>query len=579
MNKVLSIKGYRLYQMSFDDDRKGTFISVNHDRFGRPVSYFGFLLFGCSFLWFLFGKRSRFRTLLNDPLLKRAGLCLVLAALPVFSSASPSTVGKEQAIRFCELQVMYNNRVAPLQTLARDFTMKLTGKASHAEFTAEQVFVGWLLYPQEWRNEPMIRIKNKELRQILSINGYACYNDLFYKDGTSVLSSLWPEPFRVGPKNALMKTVTEVDEKTQLLVMVQNGSILTLFPHENKDGFRWLSPSGELPVTISGGDSLLIRHSLARLKEAVQKKDNAAFMEVIDTIESYQQAEGGVHLLSKQKVTAEWWYNVLNFSVWGYRFNLLVGLLSLVWFIGCLLKNNKGAIFFNRFLVVMLGGSFLFLSSGILLRTYVSGRFPLGNGYETMMFVAWCILLLTLFLRAKVPLMISFGFLFSGFALLVSSLGQMNPQITPLVPVLDSPWLSVHVSVLMMSYALLGFLMLNGLAVLLLNGVRKNMDEQIGQLTVLSRLLLYPAVFLLGIGIVFGAVWANESWGSYWSWDPKEVWALITFLVYCLPFHEQGLPAFRKPLFFHVYLIVAFGAVLMTYFGVNFVLGGMHGYN
>ena len=170
--------------------------------------------------------------------------------------------------------------------------------------------------------------------------------------------------------------------------------------------------------------------------------------------------------------------------------------------------------------------------------------------------------------------MLPFGFLLSGFALLVSYLGQMNPQITPLMPVLVSPWLSIHVSLIMMSYALLAFIMLNGILAL----CYRRQSERVEQLTILSRLLLYPAVFFLGAGIFLGAVWANVSWGRYWAWDPKEVWALITFLVYGAAFHSQSLPMFRKPLFFHIYMVVAFLTVLMTYFGVNYVLGGMHSY-
>lgn len=172
---------------------------------------------------------------------------------------------------------------------------------------------------------------------------------------------------------------------------------------------------------------------------------------------------------------------------------------------------------------------------------------------------------------AALPVYGAFRFLLSGFALLVSYLGQMNPQITPLMPVLVSPWLSTHVSLIMMSYALFAFMMLNGILALCLRRSAR-------MLMLLSRLLLYPAVFFLGAGIFLGAVWANASWGRYWAWDPKEVWALITFMVYGAAFHARSLRIFRSPLFFHIYMIVAFLTVLMTYFGVNYILGGMHSY-
>ena len=185
-------------------------------------------------------------------------------------------------------------------------------------------------------------------------------------------------------------------------------------------------------------------------------------------------------------------------------------------------------------------------------------------------------MLIALCLQHRFSLMACFGFLLSGFTLLVASIGQMNPQITPLIPVLSSPLLSLHVSLIMMSYALLGFIMLNGIAAIIY--FRKNEEEQVERLTLLSRILLYPATLILALGIFIGAVWANISWGRYWAWDPKEVWALITLLIYGIAFHTQSIKVFRKPIFFHIFLIAAFTTVLMTYFGVNYFLGGMHSY-
>ena len=219
----------------------------------------------------------------------------------------------------------------------------------------------------------------------------------------------------------------------------------------------------------------------------------------------------------------------------------------------------------------------------MILRTYISGRLPMSNGYETMQFVALAVLLTACLLQRRFPFTRPFGFLLSGFTLLVAYLGEMNPQITPLMPVLASPWLSWHVSLIMISYGLFAFTFLNGILALCLIGKQKNTaspitGEQIEQLTLLSRLLLYPGTFLLGTGIVLGAVWANVSWGSYWSWDPKEVWALAAFIIYGISFHRKSLPCFQRPWLFHGYMIFAFAVVLMTYFGVNYLLGGMHSY-
>ncbi len=221
---------------------------------------------------------------------------------------------------------------------------------------------------------------------------------------------------------------------------------------------------------------------------------------------------------------------------------------------------------------------FIFLTSLLALRTLLSGHLPLSNAFETMHMLAWLGLLLTLLFARRFRLFLPFGFLLCGFSLLVAEMGNFDPTVAKLVPVLSSPLLSIHVTIIMLSYALLAFVMLNGLTAIFLHFFRKNSDEQIFRLQTVSQLMLYPAVFCLAAGIFIGAVWANQSWGRYWGWDPKEVWALITMMVYSTAFHSKSLPFLQKPLYFHVFTVVAFLAVLFTYFGVNFLLGGLHSY-
>ena len=222
-----------------------------------------------------------------------------------------------------------------------------------------------------------------------------------------------------------------------------------------------------------------------------------------------------------------------------------------------------------------------YLSLQISLRWHIGGHIPLSNGYETMVFMAWLSILMTPIAGNRVKEMLPFGYIVCGLALLVSTFGDSTEQIAPLAPVLRSPLLSIHVVVIMISYTLLAFTMLNGVAALIINTTHKNSplaNREIAELQRISTLMLYPALFLLTAGIFIGAVWANISWGRYWGWDPKEVWALITMLVYSATLHSSSIKAMRRPMFFHIYCIVAFLAVLMTYFGVNFILGGMHSY-
>ena len=519
MNRILSEQGFRFYQSSFDEDKRGSWLTVNYDPWGIGATYAGYVLLGISMIGLLFSHRGEFRRLMNHPLLRKGGVfCLLLLAgsMQVQGRTLPA-LSIRQADSLAYEQVIYHDRVVPFNTLARDFVVKLTGRPSYAGLTPEQIIGGWLLRPEVWQYEPMIYIKNRELCRLLNLKTpYASVADLF--DGQRYrLQDFWQGRQETGRKmSPLEKAIVETDEKVGLILMLQKGTLIHPLPKD-----------------------------------------------------------GSVKPLPLSKIRAELIYNRIPFSKCLFMFNLTVGLLAFFHLVYCGLRHSSErsglSRRINRFLVVALYAAFLFQLFGYGLRWYVGGRIPLSNGYETMQFMALCTLVLACLFRRRFPFTVPFGFLLSGFALLVAPLGQMNPQITPLMPVLVSPWLSMHVSLIMMSYALFAFIMLNGILALCIRRHER-------MLMLLSRLLLYPANFFLGAGIFMGAVWANVSWGRYWAWDPKEVWALITFLVYGMAFHSKSLSAFRRPLFFHIYMIAAFLTVLMTYFGVNYVLGGMHSY-
>lgn len=537
MNRIFAMQGFRFYQSSFDEDGEGSWLTVNYDPWGTRVAYSGYILLGISMILLLFYRRGEFRQLLNHPLLKKGGLFILFLFYLTGTTQAQETplrvLNKIQADSLAQQQVIYHDRVVPFNTLARDFVKKLTGKTYYKGFTPEQVISGWILYPESWENEPMIYIKSPELHHLLGLKtSYARLTDLF--DGPVYrLQKTWQQ--EQGKDSKLAKAIQETDEKVGLILMLEKGTFIHPLP-----------------------------------------------------------TDGSVQPLSEMEVKAELLYNRIPFSKILFMINLSLGMLSFLLLLHNSLQRNTlspKAKTISRmagtFFSVALYLAFIFHLAGYCLRWYIGGRIPLSNGYETMQFMALCILLIACLLHRRFSFILPFGFLLSGFALLVSYLGQMNPQITPLMPVLVSPWLSIHVSLIMMSYALLAFIMLNGILALCLrkkeseNNVSGNdaiQDNRIEQLTLVSRLLLYPATFFLGAGIFLGAVWANVSWGRYWAWDPKEVWALITFLVYGVAFHSQSLRIFRKPLFFHIYMILAFLTVLMTYFGVNYVLGGMHSY-
>lgn len=508
MNKIFSLRGYRFYQTSFDDDQKGAWLSVNYDPWGIPITYAGYLMLALSSLWLLLQPKGHFRQLLKRTRLHRASLLLALLCLAPKLNAKEIT--RQDAAVYQAKQVVYNGRIVPLNTVAKDFVRKLTGKSTYQKYSEEQVLIGCLLYPEEWQYEPLIKVGNTELEQLLGVGEYARMVDFYDEHNRYKLQEYWMH-LRVGAQvTPLQKAIREVDERVALFLMLHNH---TLFQPLPKD--------------------------VAPLPEA--------------------------------RIRAELFYNKVPFSTLLYRFCLVLGLIVLIGQGWHLAEQRRG------WLLAFLLVAFVTQSVSLALRAYIAGRLPMGNGYETMQFMAWAILLIALCLHRKFPFVAgSFGFLMSGFALLVASIAGMNPEITPLVPVLSSPLLSLHVSLIMMAYALLAFLCINGVITLVYYA--KGEQQQGERLTTLSELMLYPATLFLGIGIFIGAVWANVSWGRYWGWDPKEVWALITFMVYGIAFHRKSFACFKHPLVLHLFFIFAFLLVLMTYFGVNYLLGGMHSY-
>lgn len=592
MNHILQEKGYRFYQSSFDPDHHGTILAINYDPYGVPVTYTGYALLVLAMLLLLVDPAGTFRRLLRHPALKTISAAVLVGFLPSALQAQSEdsdsvslpasqilripkrVLPEELALQIGQLQVLYNDRIAPLQTLARDFSLKVSGKVHYKGLHPEQVLCGWIFCPEQWQYEPLIKIKNKELATLLQTESPAPLVAFFGPDRAYKLRTYWSQLHQGGNPTPLQKAITEADEKVQLILMLEEGNLLKLFPLNTNGRVNWYSPTDSLPPSTPIEKVRFIRGMFTLLYEAILQEKDTTASELIQKLSIYQHREGGKTLLSDSKVKAELCYNRFEPTTWLYRICLTVGLIGFL-LLGANPARKKRAAQ-EKTETVLLGLVFLCLTATVFLRSYIAGRFPMSNGYETMLFLSWVIQLTALILGRKVPVATTFGFLLSGFTLLVSTLGQMNPQITPLMPVLLSPWLSLHVSLIMTAYALYAFTFLCGITATLFHFQRRT--KEVERLTVLSRLLLYPATFLLGAGIFVGAVWANVSWGTYWSWDPKEVWALISFLVYAIPMHDRSLPFFKHPLGYHVYISLAFSTLLMTYFGVNYFLGGMHSY-
>lgn len=576
MNHVFAYGRFRFYQTRYDADARGTTYTVTSDPWGIAVTYAGYLLLLLSVVGFFFQRHTHFRTLLaemrNKPLLLLAALSFSCGTLSAADTRRPQTLQIGLADSFGNLYISYGDRICPVNTLAVDFCTKLCGQPSWKGLTANQVLAGWLFYYDDWKNEPMIKVKGAEVRQALQTTGKYVPLSAFYGAEGYCLQPL----LLAGNRNA-----RTIDEKVQLVSMVATGAVFKLFPHTDSlaDGLRWYSWTDALPQSLSYEQWQFERGVMDYVALKLLEGKNIEANEVLLKLRKYQVTNAADRLPSDTRIRAEILYRRLVPAVRPLAMaGMTLGLLFFFFACLCLARRQAIPASFCYMGYVLLGVLFLFLSMLLVLRGYVSGHIPVANGFETMQFLAWATLLLTLLFARRFSLLLPFGCLFSAMALMVSFMGAANPRITLLMPVLHSPLLSLHVVVIMLAYALLAFVMLNGVVALVLAAGRRDNREQIGRLQTVSRLLLYPAVFCLMIGIFVGAVWANVSWGRYWGWDPKEVWALVTLLVYAAPLHFRSLRWLQKPVVFHVYMVVAFLSVLFTYFGVNFLLGGMHGY-
>lgn len=590
MNNIYSHRSYRFYQSSYDEDGKGSVLAINADPFGIPVTYTGYALLFLSLIWMLLDPKGGYRKLLASPLLKKGALGIALL-LSVGNLQAAETgvldhavLPKETAEKFGELNILYNDRICPVQTYALDFCKKIYGARSYKGLTAEQVLSGWIFYGDEWAKEPFIRVKSGELKSTLNLPDYCSVSQFFNKDMGGYTIGQYVQEYYNGAQDKFHHQAGDIDGKIQLIMDLRRGVSLKVLPYTFTKNVRatkenpfikagtttWFSPTDKLPYAVEKQHALYITNVFSLLYGDVKAGNIDRVNIFFDKMKKYQQISGGNSLPSSTQYKAERINNAFPFATVLFMVNLTLGFIALFYTIYRMTKKREVKVL-DIALPILLVVSFLALTFGLILRWIISGNVPMSNGYESMLTVAWFVMLIAIFMQFRIRLVMVFGFLLSGFFLLVSHINQMDPAIGQMMPVLNSPLLSMHVSIIMMSYALLSLTFICGIMGICM---RSHGEE----LQALSRVFLYPALTCMGFGIFIGAIWANVSWGNYWSWDSKETWALITFMIYAVVVHTQSLPVFRKPLVYHIYITLAFLSIAMTYFGVNYFLTGMHSY-
>ena len=594
MNNIYSHRSYRLYQSSYDEDGKGSVLAINADPYGIPVTYTGYALLFISLVWMLFDPKGGYRKLLKSPLLKKGALitALILSMGNIQTLHAESATGnlqnavlpKETAEKFGELHILYNDRICPVQTFALDFCKKIYGARSYQGLTAEQVLSGWVFYGNTWANEPFIKIKSGEMKTAMNLPDYASLNTFFNREMGGYTIGQYVQEYYNGQQDKFHQQAADIDGKIQIIMELREGISLKVLPYTFTKNVKatkdhsfikagtttWFAPVDKLPLAVEHQHALYIKNVFSLLYGDVQKGNMDRVNIFFDKMLKYQEVSSGSSLPSKIQYQAERINNAFPFATILFMANLTLGFIALFYTIYRMTKKREIKVL-NIALPILLGVSFLTLTFGLALRWIISGNIPMSNGYESMLTVAWFVMLISILMQLRIRIVMVFGFLISGFFLLVSHINQMDPAIGQMMPVLNSPLLSIHVSIIMMSYALLSLTFICGIMGICM---RSHGEE----LQALSRIFLYPALTTMGFGIFIGAIWANVSWGNYWSWDSKETWALITFMIYAVVVHTQSLPIFRKPLVYHIYITLAFLSIAMTYFGVNYFLTGMHSY-
>lgn len=608
MNNVLDYKGYRFYQSSYDQDEKGTILSVNKDP-GKIPTYIGYFLLCLGMFLNFLNPYSRFRTLaklINKDSIKHMSLALFLAcsffglsqAKAQDLNSTLPVISKEHAQKLSHLIVQKaTGRMVPFDTLAREALEKIYKDTSYKGQEASAVMLSMLVNVKFWVNEPIIfmpsnKAINEELSKILEIpsSKYASYKDFFTSDGHYKLEKYVENANRKSPnaRGVFDKELIKLDERVNIVYLIFSGELFKIIPIQNDENNAWLAPFSAI-TTLKGEEAAISLALIRNYFDAVESAENSGDWtkadESLDLISQYQKRFGAAVIPSENRISTEIFVNHAEIFVKLTPVYLIAGFLLLILvLIKMLVPNLKIKIIFNIVYIFNII-AFIIHTLGLGLRAYLAEHAPWSNGYESMVYISWALALSGIFFSRKSPIALSLTSMLAGIVLFVAHLSEMDPQITNLVPVLNSYWLSIHVSVITASYGFLGLCALLGIFVLILmcflkkeGAYNENILRNITEATRINEMAMILGLCLLTAGNFLGAIWANESWGRYWSWDSKETWALVSILVYAAVLHIRMIPKYSNQFYFALWSMFAYWSIIMTYFGVNYFLIGLHSY-
>jgi cytochrome c-type biogenesis protein CcsB len=629
MNHILNHRGYRFFQASFDPDEKGTVLSVNNDRWGTYFTYAGYILLYFGLLAILFVNHTRFDTIrkrLNKLKEKKAKLMTMVVLLLSFSGIGQAhsqddghdhimtkppkeqldsilkanVTPKAHADKFAEMVIQdYSGRMMPIHTYASEMLRKISKSDVYEDFDATQVFLSIQESPMLWYNMPIIYLTPRKADSIRTIIGidksqkHVSLLDFFTPDGRNKLGPYLEDAFDAQVQGGFLQEVKNTYERLSFLSDAIEGRNIKIFPVPEDENNKWISALEfrkedyrfKIKDTLYGN---FINNGfnayLVTLNNAKQTGDFSKADELLVSFKKTQQKFGSEVMLSDDKIKAEIIYNKYDIFKRLFSWYMYASLLLFILIIAQIFKYNSSWI--KIAINIIIGFIIVFLAlhtGGLIWRWYLSGHAPWSDAYESMIFVGWSVMLFGLLFGRKSNLTIAASAFVTFMILMIAHWNWMDPSIANLEPVLQGYWLMVHVSIIVASYGPFALSMILGLISLLLmifttKDNKKLMDINIKEITIISEMAITVGITLLTIGTFLGGMWANESWGRYWGWDPKETWALISIMVYAFVIHMRLVPRLRGRWLYNLMSVLAFGSILMTYFGVNFYLSGLHSY-
>ena len=597
MNNTLVYGGYKFFQTSYDEDEKGTVLSVNKDP-GIELTYIGYAILFLGLILNLFDKKSRFQYLVRKlsklPVVVLLALILVNLSTKVQAQEYSDYVNtyliefkensQELSASFGSLVVQSpDGRMKPLDTQNKEVLNKLTGKSTWDGFSANQVSLGMFSQPDIWKKVNIIKVKTSKLKKLLNVDNkqkLVKFYDFFDEDGNYKLTEAVENAYRISPskRGTFERDLIKVDEKLNIFFMSYRGVLFTIFPILNSVNNKWV----DMKTMFTSVDNSKLKNTTRELLDIIHTRDYTKGINKIKEIKAYQKEVGALVIPSDNKLRTEIWFNKTSLFIKLSVIYLLFGFILLVYGFSSIL-NNKLISSRISYLIVIISSILLFIHTfGIAVRWYIGGFIPISSTYETMVFIAYSAVFAGVIFLRKSSIALASSLMMGGIFIFAAYLGEIDPEITSLVPVLKSYWLSIHVSVIVASYGFFGIAALIGVVILLLfisrNKQNRQLDNHIKYLSHINEVTLILGLVLLVIGNFLGGIWANESWGRYWGWDPKETWAYISIIVYTIVLHIRLVKSIYSIYLFTILTVIAFFSILMTYYGVNFYLSGLHSY-